>query len=57
MMTDSCANLHALAQQLAVLSNELRNNTDPESRVALLRKFRVLLAQADKIVAEETPHE
>lgn len=57
MMTDSCADLHALAQQLARLSNELRNNPDPERRVALLRKFRMLLAQADKIVAEEAPHE
>ena len=45
--------LHAIAEQLAVLSSELRNNFDPEGRRALLKKFRVLLGEADRVIQEE----
>jgi hypothetical protein len=53
MMTDRSAMLHAIAEQLAVLSSELRNNFDPEGRRALLKKFRVLLGEADRVIQEE----
>jgi len=57
MMSDSSESLQAIAEQLATLSKTLRNDTDPESRRALLRRFRVLLADADKVVAGEIPNE
>jgi hypothetical protein len=57
MMSVSSASLHAIAEQLATLNNPLRNNTDPESRRDLLRTFRLLLAEADKIIAGEIPNE
>jgi hypothetical protein len=50
-MTDASA-LHAIAEQLATLSNELIDNADTKSRRTLLKKFRVLLAEADKIIEE-----
>ena len=56
-MTDTSARIHAIAQQLEVLSRELRKNRDPESRLTLLRNFRVLLAEADKVIAEQTTNE
>ena len=57
MMSDISASLQAIAEQLAMLSKTLRNNTDPESRRALLRTFRVLLAEADRVFAGEIPNE
>jgi hypothetical protein len=52
-MTDTSATLHAIAEQFAILTEKLRNSTDPEKRRTLLRQFRALLADADEIVAEE----
>jgi hypothetical protein len=57
MTTDTSARIRAIAEQLEVLSKELRNNRDPEGRRALLRNFRVLLAEADKVIAEQTTNE
>jgi hypothetical protein len=57
MMSDRSASLQAVAEQLATLSKTLRNNADPESRRALLRTFRVLLAEADRVFAGEIPNE
>jgi hypothetical protein len=57
MMSDTSASLQAVAELLATLSKTLRNNTDPESRRALLRTFRVLLAEADRVIAGEIPNE
>ena len=57
MMTDTSARIHVIAEQLEVLSKELRNSRDPESRRALLRNFRVLLAEADKVIAEKNTNE
>jgi len=56
-MSDTSASLQAIAQQLATLSKALRNNTDPETRRALLRSFRVLLAEADTVIAGEIPNQ
>jgi len=57
MTSDASARLHTIAEQLATLSKTLSNNTDRESRRALLRKFRALLAEADRVVAGEIPNE
>jgi len=57
MMSDTSASLQAVAEQLATLRKTLRNNTDPQSRRALLRTFRVLLAEADRVIAGEIPNE
>jgi hypothetical protein len=56
-MSDPSASLQAIAEQLATLSKTLSGNTDPESRRALLRTFRVLLAEADRVIAGEMPNE
>jgi hypothetical protein len=56
IMTETSAHLYAVAEQLAILTNTLRNCTDPENRRALLREFRVLLSEADKIITLETPN-
>jgi hypothetical protein len=56
-MSDASASLQAIAEQLAMLSKTLKNNTDPESRRALLRSYRVLLAEADRVIAGEIPKE
>jgi hypothetical protein len=55
-MTDTSANLPAIAERFAILTKKLRSSTDPEYRRALLREFRVLIAEADKILREETPN-
>jgi hypothetical protein len=55
MITDTSGHLYAIAEQLAILTNKLRNSTDSENRRGLLREFRVLLAEADKIITLETP--
>jgi hypothetical protein len=52
-MTDISATLRPIAEQFSILTQKLRNNTDPEIRRALLRQFRVLLADADKIILQE----
>jgi hypothetical protein len=57
MMSDTSASLQAVAEQLATLSKTLRNNADPDSRLALLRTFRLLLAEADRVIAGEIPNE
>lgn len=57
MTSDASARLHVIAEQLATLSKTLSNNTDPESRRTLLKKFRALLAEADRVVAREIPNE
>jgi hypothetical protein len=54
MITDTSGYLYAIAEQLAILTNKLRNSTDSENRRGLLREFRVLLAEADKIITLET---
>jgi hypothetical protein len=54
MITDTSGHLYAIAEQLAILTNKLRNSTDSENRRGLLREFRVLLAEADKIITLET---
>jgi len=57
MMSDTSASLQAIAEQLATLSKTLRSKTDPENRRALLRTFRALLAEADRVIAAEIPNE
>jgi hypothetical protein len=57
MMSDTSASLQAIAEQLATLSKTLRSKTDPENRRALLRTFRALLAEADRVIAGEIPNE
>lgn len=52
MMTDRSAHLDNIAEQLSSLSKKLRDCTDPEERRVLLRQFRSLLGEADKIVDE-----
>ena len=57
MMSDTSASLQAIAEQLATLSKTLRSKADPENRRALLRTFRALLAEADRVIAAEIPNE
>ena len=49
MMTNSPLTFPEIAKQLNALSHELRRSTNPSERRALLRKFRVLLDQADAL--------
>jgi hypothetical protein len=43
-----------IAEKLANLSRELKSCTDPVKRLGLLKKFRAVLADADKIIAQES---
>ena len=45
--------LQNLVQSLGDLSEELRNSHDPAKRMALLRQMRMLLGDANKIIASE----
>jgi hypothetical protein len=54
MMTDTSADLHVLAKRLAILTKQLKGCTDPEERRVLLKEFRILLGEADRITAAET---
>src|ERR1051326_2178865 len=51
MMSDVSDRRQAIAEQLATLSKTLRNDTGPESRRIFLRTYRVLLAEADRVIA------
>ena len=52
-VTNAPDKFRAIAEQFAHLSSELRNCTDPETRLNLLKQFRVLLAEADVILATQ----
>ena len=52
-MTNTPDKFRGIAEQFAHLSRELRNCTDPETRLSLLKAFRALLAEADVILATE----
>jgi hypothetical protein len=52
MITES-PGLQNILQSLADLSGELCNSHDYVKRMALLRQMRMLLADADKILASE----
>ena len=45
--------LKNILQTLTDLSEELRNSHDPAKRMALLRQMRMLLGDANKIIASE----
>jgi len=51
-MTSPAAILEELTTQLCDLVDRLTHSTDPTERLALLKQFRVLLAQADKLIAD-----
>jgi hypothetical protein len=48
-MKASPQNFHALTSKLQEMADSLKNCHDPEQRMALLRKFKRLLDQADKL--------
>jgi hypothetical protein len=54
MMTDNSADLYLIAKRLAILTKQLKGCTDPEERRVLLKEFRILLGEADRITAAET---
>lgn len=57
MMKNTSAHLHSIAEHLAILTKKLRECTDPVERRVLLKEFRVLLGEADKISAEQIQSE
>lgn len=55
MMTDnSAADLYLIAERMAVQTKKLKDCIDPEERRVLLKEFRTLLGEADRIIAAET---
>jgi hypothetical protein len=46
--------LHNIFRVLAQLSEQLKANRDPQTRLELMKQMRMLLADADKIVSGET---
>jgi hypothetical protein len=54
MMTDNSADLDVIAKRLAILTSQLKGCIDPEERRVLLKEFRTLLGEADRIIAAET---
>lgn len=53
-MSDPMAGFREIAEKLGSLSNELKECTEPSKRLALLRQFRSLLADADMAIAGES---
>ena len=41
-----------IAEKFGTLSEELKNSRDPARRLELLKEFRALLAEADRIIVE-----
>lgn len=52
-MTDAPKPLREIAEQFGSLSKELKECTDPGRRRELLRQFRTLLGEADRIIADQ----
>jgi hypothetical protein len=54
MITDNSADLYLIAERMAAQTKKLKDCIDPEERRVLLKEFRTLLGEADRIIAAET---